>query len=134
MPLKVTDLKPGDRVLLNCPKSRVTAKREAVFEGIFASLSEAQERTGTVHIDLVDDTAFAFLSHGKTWARFLFQRVGPGECVNLRRADGSITALGLAPGCSTDLVGAFLVEPDGSLREEEGRRIFIERRITAGQG
>jgi len=62
MPLKVTDLKPGDRVLLNCPKSRVTAKREAVFEGIFASLSEAQERTGTVHIDLVDDTAFAFLS------------------------------------------------------------------------
>jgi hypothetical protein len=31
-------------------------------------------------------------------------------------------------------MAVFVVEPDGGLREEEGRRVFIERRVTMGQG
>jgi hypothetical protein len=112
MPVPVADLKPGDRVVLNCPKSRVMQKREAQFEGIFSSIEDALARGDAM---LMGTSTMGFLS-GRAWARFLFGRA----------TDGS--------GIDVDAVGAFVVEPDGGLREEHGMRIFIERRMRMGQG
>lgn len=131
MPLSVMDMQPGDRVVLNCPSSRVMPKREAQFEGIFKSIEDAIQRGETTALVMGESTA-AFLSSGKAWARFLFQRVNGPE-VNIRHANGSKTELPTYNG-ATDLIGAFTVEPDGALRDEEGRRITIERRIRMGQG
>ena len=111
MALHVNDLRPGDRVVLNCSASRVMAKREAQFEGIFQTIEEAMAR-GTYDAVLLPGATAEFLSRG-AFARFLLQRnaIGP-----------------------MDLVGAFRIEPDGALREEEGRRITIEMRMRMGQG
>jgi hypothetical protein len=109
MPLSVNELQPGDRVVLNCPKARTMPKREAQFEGIFATLDEAQKsdlRAGM----LIQQKSVTFL-RGGAFARFLMGRMDGWDCI-----------------------AAFVVEPDGSMREEEGRRIFIERRMRMGQG
>lgn len=37
MPVNVRDLQPGDRVVLNCPKARYKARREAEFSGIYTA-------------------------------------------------------------------------------------------------
>ena len=126
MPLRITDLAPGDRVILNCPKSRVAQKREAQFEGIYHSLQDAM--TG-YDILLAGTSTAEFLESGGTlgWAAFLFQ-VSAEPLVRVRNPDGSPTYIP-NPSGSMELRGAFVVEPDGSLREEEGRRIFIERRL-----
>jgi hypothetical protein len=108
MPLHINDLQLGDRVVLNCGASRVMAKREAQFEGIFQTIGEAMSRDSRDGI-LLPGASAEFLAGG-AFARFLFQ-AGP-----------------------TDLVGAFRIEPDGALREEEGRRITIEMRVRMGQG
>jgi hypothetical protein len=106
MSLKVTELKRGDRVVLNCPKGRIP-KRKADFLGIFRSLEEAINATPGL-ILAVDATVADFLEKGERgWAGFL---------------------LGVSP-CGTELRGAFIVEPDGSMREQEGRSVFIEQRL-----
>jgi hypothetical protein len=110
MPLSVNDLQPGDRVVLNCPKARIMRKREAQFEGIFRSSVEASER-GNRRALLISKPTIEFLASGGAWARFLMESKG-----------------------LWDVVAAFVIEPDGSMREEEGRRIFIERRMRMGQG
>jgi hypothetical protein len=108
MPIKLTDLKPGDRVMLNCPKARTQPRREAIFEGIFESVAAAAADS---EIMAVGENTAAFLASGNGWARSLLQTEG-----HFRLAIG------------------FRIEPDGSLREEDGRRIFIERRLSMGQG
>ncbi len=126
MPLKVTDLKPGDRVMLNCPKSRLMAQREAEFEGIYPSIADAMNNTGLGVIVMGSGTQ-AFLNEGKLWAAFLFQ-TSRDPVVRLRHSDGSFNEI---PNPVKYLVlrGAFQVEPDGTLREEEGRRIYIAYRL-----
>jgi hypothetical protein len=101
MPLKVTDLQRGDRVLLSCPESRVALRREAQFEGIFASVADQLERGNIQALLMGRDTA-DFLNGGKPWACFQFRA-------------GTV--------CS------FLVEADGDLRDQTGLRIFIEQRL-----
>jgi hypothetical protein len=107
--MKVTDLKPGDRVMLNCPKAAKT-HRQAIFQGIYRSVEEAMS-AGNESALLVGAETEKFLREGGSWARFLLQTL-----------DG------------VSLGAAFVVETDGSLREEMGRRIFIERRLTMGRG
>jgi hypothetical protein len=34
----------------------------------------------------------------------------------------------------TELIAAFPIDPDGGLHEEFGRRIYVEQRMTMGQG
>jgi hypothetical protein len=103
MPLNIADLKVGDRVILNCPKS-ARPKRAAQFEGIYYSIQEAM---GNFDAVLLPGGTAEFLSNAQLgWAAFLMQTQG-----------------------GFSLRGAFRVEADGGLREEEGRRIFIERRI-----
>jgi hypothetical protein len=132
MPIDVRQLQPGERVVLNCPKARFEQKREALFEGIFRSIKEAAARSvAEGRIDLLGgSTAAAFLNGGQPWARFLFQRVAGGG-LRMRQPDGTRVTL---PEGITELVGAFAVEADGTLRDETGRRIFIERRVLMGQG
>lgn len=104
MPLKIQDLQPGDRVILNCPKAKTATQREAEFEGIFASVEDAVRRGDRAL--LMGTTTADFLNAGNPWARFL---------------------MGVRGGL--DVVGTFVVEDDGCLRDEEGHRIFIERRL-----
>jgi hypothetical protein len=132
MPIRVTDLKPGDRVVLNCPKARRNSKREAQFEGIFESMDDAMNHGGKApDVLLMEHATEAFLAQ-KVWARFLLQTVSESGQV-LRYPGGDAMNLPKFAGI-TELSAAFLVEPDGSLREEEGRRVFIERRVFVGQG
>jgi hypothetical protein len=103
MPIPVTDLQPGDRVVLNCPKSRVTAKRQAQFEGIYSSLADAMNGA-TI---LIAGTGTAdFLEQSGRFAGFLFGRMD-----------------------NRDLRMALAIDPDGSLRDEEGRKIYVEQRL-----
>jgi hypothetical protein len=132
MPLKVTDLKPGDRVLLNCPKSRLMTKREAVFEGLYHSLQDAMA-DGPPGVLMIGKATEEFLRSGaQGWAGFLFQ-VTREPVLHIRHPDGTFDEFPNLTG-EMSLRGAFVVEPDGSLREEEGRRIFIERRVVMGRG
>ena len=133
MPVSVTDLKPGDRVVLNCPKARGQAKREAVFQGIFRSVAEAMASEPSIDAMIMMPQTEAFLSQGTAWARFLLQTIsGPMQILEYP-GGGAIKGMPSHDG-PTALMAAFLIEPDGGLREEEGRRIFIERRVVMGQG
>jgi hypothetical protein len=109
MPLNVQDLKSGDRVMLNCPTGRIP-KREAIFEGIFKSLEEAAQPDKYHQVITMCVPSEELLRTG-AFARFLLGR-----------------------GVDWELVAAFRVEPDGGLREDEGRRVFIERRLPMGVG
>lgn len=133
MPLHVNDLQPGDRVMLNCGASKVMAKREAQFEGIFQTIEEAMQREASDRAGsiLLPGASAEFLAGG-AFARFLFQRSND-LTVRFRRPDGSRVEVS-NPAGTMDLVGAFRIEPDGALREEQGRRITIERRVRMGQG
>jgi hypothetical protein len=126
--IPVTDLQPGDRVILNCPTARAGAtKREAQFECIFRSVGEAMDKNG-IDALLVGPSTLEFLSAGPAWAKFLLQTsTGPAQILEY---PGGGPVAGLPPfSGETALSAAFLIEPDGGLREEEGRRIFIERRL-----
>jgi hypothetical protein len=112
MPFKITDLTPGDRVILNCPKSRVATHRQAQFEGIFQSLEDAMRREAAEgRLAYLAGSATAEFLNSRPWARFLMQSRS-----------------------SVELIGAFAVQPDGTLKDEEGRSIFIERRVFVGVG
>ncbi len=133
MPIAITDLTPGDRVVLNCPKARGgQTHREAQFEGIFTSIDEAMRKT-EIGMLLMGPSTAEFLSTGQAWARFLLQTVSGPTRVLEYPGGGAVRGLPDFAG-STVLTAAFRIEPDGSLREEEGRRIFIERRLRMGQG
>lgn len=114
MPLLVADLKLNDRVLLNCPKSQIATHRQAVFQGVFESLPEAMAeslRRGSIGIEYLPCSATPEFLNGRHWARFLMGTLG-----------------------NTELIGAFAIQPDGTLKDETGRSIFIERRVFAGAG
>jgi hypothetical protein len=111
MSLRVEDLAPGDRVVLNCPSSRLMRKRDAIFEGVFDDMSN---RVGDRSAALMGAATYQFLD-GKRWARFMFSRFNEGKL-------------------DFDVLGAFVVEPAGGLRDENGVRIFIERKMRMGQG
>lgn len=103
MPLNITDLKVGDRVILNCPKA-TKPRREAQFEGIYHSIGDAISSLDAL---VLPGATAEFLASGALgWAGFLLQTKG-----------------------GVSLHAGFRIEPDGGLREEEGRRIFIERRV-----
>jgi hypothetical protein len=131
MPIPVTDLKPGDRVILNCPKARRQVKREAQFSGMFESFEAASAIDAVM---IVREAAMRFISSGgPAWARFLLQTVSGGNRILEYPGGGVIQGLPEVNG-ETLLLAVFAVEPDGSMREEFGRRIFIERRLAMGKG
>ena len=116
MSISVLDLRPGDRVVLNCPKARIKPKREAEFEGLYNSIEELRaSMVGHVLYDLPGTASFIAGEKACRWARFLLQT----EVVD---------------GVPRQLRNGFVVDADGGLREEEGRRVFIERRVRVGQG
>lgn len=131
MPLSITDLHAGDRVVLNCPHARHHAKREAIYEGL---------------IGRHEAITFIYLSGGhvtgRDWVRqfaeveqfamFLMQVVGPGEALDLVMDDGKRQPLPAT--ATTALRALFGVRPDNTLYDDEQRTVFIERRVTMGQG
>ena len=141
MSISVLDLKPGDRVILNCPKARMQTHREAQFEGIFLTMKDAiadRTKTGVVNIleqRAPETEAFHANAEGRRFARFLLQSTSDPNAV-LRTAGGDVLRLppDHVPGALVELVCAFHVEADGCLREGEGRRIFVERRVRMGHG
>jgi hypothetical protein len=81
-------------------------KRVAEFEGCYGSVDDVMAKHGEVAV-IVGSGTIEFLKSGDgLWAGFLF---GSSEWGDFR--------------------AAFKVEPDGSLRDEEGRRIYVERRL-----
>jgi hypothetical protein len=129
MPVPVTDLKPGDRVLLNCPKARGQAKREAQFKGIYKSITDTLSEYDATAI-LRGPGTDALFESGQAVAGFILQTGDPatflypsGEALHAPHAGGT-----------SDLTLVLRIEPDGSLREETGMRVFIERRMRMGQG
>jgi hypothetical protein len=128
VPVKLADLRPGDRVILNCPKSKVATHRQAEFIGVFKTLGEALDKEPGTAL-LVDVGTLEFIKSGKggLWAGFVFQ-TSSDPTVRIRRGDGTYDEF-LNPTGRMEMRGAYVVEADGSLREEEGRRIFIERRV-----
>lgn len=132
MPLRVDELRVGDRVMLNCPKARTAQHREAIFQGVYRTIEEAlSDRSGYSALAMGPTTA-AFLQNSGAWAAFQLQRLD-APLVDLVHPDQTRSTFAPAPG-GVNLCAAFQVEPDGGLREEQGRRVFIERRIVAGQG
>jgi hypothetical protein len=103
MPIKVTELQAGDRVVLNCPKSRVTVKRNAEFEACYRTVDEMVEKHDAT---LITKATVEFLKSGGLWASFLFSS---NDAIDLR--------------CG------FRVEPDGTMRDDEGRLVYVERRL-----
>jgi hypothetical protein len=135
MPVLVTDLTPGDRVMLNCPKARGNqTKRVAQFDGIFGSLDEAMTASGGVCALLTQRDTEAFIAAGGRFAKFLLQTAAESTPILEYPGGGAIRGLPELP-AGTQLIAAFVIEPDGSLRDEEGRRIYIEQRLgRAAQG
>jgi hypothetical protein len=128
MPLHVNDLQPGDRVVLNCAAGRGRTKREARFQGIFSNYKDALQGK-PVLMRTADEE---FLACAEPIATFLLQRAdrcqlleypGGGPLQGIPEFDGE-----------RELLGFFRVEPDGALREQQGRRITIEMRVRMGQG
>jgi hypothetical protein len=133
MPLKVTELQPGDRVVLNCPKARGNQKREAQFKGIYHSIDDAMKADNCDVLAMGPMTEKFLSSGGRRWAAFLLQTTtGPGQLMTYPGGD-PVAGLPPFPG-ATRLTAAFVVEPDGGMREEQGRRVFIERRLVMGHG
>ncbi len=111
MSLRIDDLAPGDRVILNCPSSRIMKKREAIFEGVFEDMAD---QVGDRSAALMSPATYKFLE-GKRWARFMFSHSEEGPL-------------------NFDIMGAFAVDRDGGLRDQNGVRLFIERKMRMGQG
>jgi hypothetical protein len=134
MSIDVRDLQPGDRVVLNCPKALRNQKREAQFEGLFPSALEAMAAGSPFSAQLIQRHTEAFTAAAGTWARFLLQTAPAGSDVLFTTPGGDALQMPPTGGFTRQLYAAFIVEPDGALREEEGRRIFIERRVRMGHG
>lgn len=133
MSIDVRELQPGERVVLNCPKARNYSKKEAQFEGLFDTAEAAMEDGSIIKDQLIQRGTDAFMATPGQWARFLLQSVPAGADTILRTPDGQALPLSRT-GLPRQLYGVFIVEADGGLREEEGRRIFIERRLHVGHG
>lgn len=134
MAISVVDLKPGDRVVLNCPKARgPQTKRVAEFGGIYASLEEAMLAHDYSALLTLEHTA-AFIAAGGKFAKFLLQTASGQSRILEYPGGGPVRGFPEVP-AGTGLILALRIEPDGGLREEEGRRIFIEQRLgRAAQG
>lgn len=119
-------------MILNCPKSKVATHRQAEFIGVFKKLEEALDKEPGTAL-LVDVGTLEFIKSGKDgpWAGFIFQ-TSSDPVVRIRNPNGSYSEFP-NPAGKFDLRGAFVVEADGSLREEDGRRVFIERRVGRAQ-
>jgi hypothetical protein len=119
-PLTIDQLSEGDRVLLNCPKSPV-GKREALFLRI-TTWGEERPRH---QIDVSPVPG----NYAPSQKLAVFQlQVGHGRVVTARagvQVDGDSLKI---------LTGGFAIQQDGTLKDDEGRAVFIERRVFAGQG
>lgn len=122
--ISVFELRPGDRVILNCPKARRITKRQAEFVGLFEG-----EMALAAGNDLV---VGRFRPGNHIWAKFLMQTATGGQIVEY---PGGGAVAGVPPFAGvTALFAGFVVEQDGGMREEDGRRVFIEQRFRAGAG
>jgi hypothetical protein len=128
MPLHVADLTAGDRVVLNCPKSRGLAKREAQFKGVFKTLHEAlREYDGA--LVLAGSEREALLNLDGAVAAFVLQT---GDPATFKYPSGETLEVPFAG--TSELTLTLRIKPDGSLHDETGMRVFIERRMRMGQG
>ena len=121
MPLRVTDLQPGDRVIINCPKARRLARREVEFRGILTA-AEIQEWAsgggGAVYGKIEPDARYA---------EFLLRTVDTATPHDLLDEHGQRHRLPdyriVRHSCLMRIVG------DG-LKDDENRTVFIERRLA----
>lgn len=135
MSIDVRDLRPGERVVLNCPKAKGAQKREAQFEGIFERYADAMNDPWSSERSLlIQRHTVAFSRTQGPWSRFLLQTSERGSDVVMRTPGGDALHPPGSADAETRLMAVFAVEPDGGLREEEGRRIFIERRVQVNYG
>jgi hypothetical protein len=112
--------------MLNCPKSRMQAKREAEFRGCFGSLAEASDDA----LIITDAKTSGFPTEGKLWAAFLLQTAPAYDGkVRIRHADGTADEIPTLS-CEVELRAAFVVDADGSMHDDEGRRLYVERRLA----
>jgi hypothetical protein len=130
MPLHVNDLQPGDRVVLNCAAGRGRTKCEALFDGIFENYAAAAKIAVSV---LAGPRTEAFSVENGAVARFVLQTTSGPTRVFEYPGGGEMPPLPDFDGESC-LIAIFRIEPDGALREEQGRRITIEMRVRMGQG
>jgi hypothetical protein len=132
MSLLVSDLKPGDRVLLNCPKSKMQTRREAVFEGVKDRRQVAQAVWTAGSAVTGRDWRRQF-DRQECFAIFLLQTMGPGASLDFLNADGERIPMP-ARMAITELRGLFAVREDGTMFDDENRTVFIERRLAMAQG
>jgi hypothetical protein len=110
MPILVAELAIGDRVILNCPRTKIPM-RHAQFEGLYKSTFQMIEAAVRPDRLAIFDGKIP-PDEGQQWAAFLFWS---SENQEMR--------------------GAFAVGSDGRLRDEDGRKIYIVQRLgRANQG
>jgi hypothetical protein len=121
MPVNVRDLKPGDRVMLNCPKARYKARREAEFQKIYTPAELREKTRGDRGLLVVGN-----LDPHSEYAVFLLT-VAVGEGYAL--VDGnSRLHIPNPPGAVLRHSCAMRIT-DGTLKDDEGRTVFIEQRL-----
>jgi hypothetical protein len=123
MPVRIEDLRPGDRVILNCPKARRLPRREVEFCGVITP-DEAIERINRSVVRDFDDAA---MDRQARYAEFLFGFAGPDQAVAFVQRDGRRHLI--PPGRPTRHCCALRIADDGTLKDDEGRTVFIERRV-----
>lgn len=94
--IDVNQLNPGDRVVINSPRQGVAKRAMVEFDGIFATAYEAIAHV-MAHSALVGVDTTGDLN---------------GPFANFR--------------FNTGLCAAFRVEPDGSMRDDMGRAVYVE--------
>lgn len=103
----LNSLKPGDHVVINCPKSRVAARRNAEFVGIQTGADAlrnppAPPGTRVLFTDLPRPEA--------RYAQFLIRK---GTRI------GTFST-------SADITFALMVLPDDRMEDDEHREVFVE--------
>jgi hypothetical protein len=135
MGVQTSELKPGDRVVLNCPHARITAKRDAIFEGIFG-FEDAIKR---LMADLVADPSRSIdLSHvsqelrDASFAVFLFSTFPAGAVVREVKRDQRGEPFTLPSPVEQRML--LRVLPGGRLMDEEHRPVYVESVTRMGFG
>jgi hypothetical protein len=128
MPLPITELTQGDRVVLNCPRGAPQTKRDAVFKGILRTREELRELLA--HATVQFEINLDFLEAGVAVAAFLMHT---GNSADFEYPGGG-KMIPEFPPFDGQQVMLVQIDAEGNLREEGGHRVWIERRLRMGMG